>query len=293
MEQLRNAHQTTIENLKAEHESTLRSQVASLEKQFANQKLELKATQDDLAKSKAAHNSVAQELQSAKAQLDSARQLVESMDKGDKDETIAQLSKDLSNLREDHAALEDMFTATKESLREITNNHATELQEAAKGRAEEVTKIRAAHEAETAALKNEKAELATRLSDLEGELATVKASITTDPLQSPKGNGTAHARTSSVTKEELQKLHEAHNLKLYDLQAEHEHAMRAMREEVETVLGQAEKLNQELARKTMEIQYLEQDQDESQDQITRYVRLFGLKGFLGGIVTLAVIYGLF
>ena len=37
--------------------------------------------------------------------------------------------------------------------------------------------------------------------------------------------------------------------------------------------------------------YLEQDQEESQDQITRYVRLFGFKGFLGAIFALVVVIG--
>ena len=66
-----------------------------------------------------------------------------------------------------------------------------------------------------------------------------------------------------------------------------------MQKELHDVRKTADDLNQELTRKNMEIQYLEQDQEESQDQITRYVRIFGLKSFLGGLVTLAVIYGLF
>ena len=88
-------------------------------------------------------------------------------------------------------------------------------------------------------------------------------------------------------------MHEAHNLKLYDLQAEHDRALRAVKDELAAALSQADELNQEVTRKTMEIQYLEQDQDESQDQITRYVRVFGFKSFLVGVCSLAVIYGLF
>lgn len=293
MEQLRTAHQSTIESLKAEYEEALRSQVAAQEKRFSSQTLELKATQDDLAKSKAALNQVSQELESVKGQLTSAHQTLDSLDKGDKDEIITQLSKDLSNLRDEHAALSDMFQATKDSLREISLNHSKELEEAAKGRAEEVTKLRANHQSEIDQLNNDRNELATRLTDLQGELATVKASISADPLKSPKGNGTAHARTSSVTRDELQKVHEAHNLKLYDLQAEHDRRLLQMQKELDEVRSTADTLNQELSRKNMEIQYLEQDQEENQDQITRYVRVFGLKSFVGGLVTLAVIYGLF
>lgn len=279
--------------MKLEHEATLHSQVSTLEKQIASQALELRATQDDLAKAKSNFATVSQDFENTKSQYEEARRVIASLDKSDKDETITQLSRDLSNLQEEHAALTDMFTATKDSLREITNNHATELEEAAKGRAEEVTKLRAVHDEELGRLSNEKVALATKLTDMEGELATVKASLNTDPLMSPRSNGSAHASSPSVTKEDLQRMHEAHNLKLGDLQAAHDKEMRALKEELENALGKADDLNHQLERKMMEIQYLEQDQDDTQDQITRYVKIFGLKSFLGGVVTLAVIYGVF
>lgn len=293
IDQLRAAHQTTIEGLKAEHQAALESQVKTLEKQISKQSIELKATQEDLAKAKGALTSATAELESLRIQLDEARAVAAAVDKTDKDEVIARLQKDLANVREDHASLNDMFVATKESLTEVSRNHVKELEEAAKGRAEEVTKLRAAHQEEISALTSEKSELQTKLSDLEGELATVKATLATESVSSPKSNGTAHARTSSVSRDELQKLHEAHNLKIHDLQAEHERAIKALREQHEIALAKADELQQEVARKAMEIQYLETDQEESQDQITRYVKIFGLKSFVGAMCTLAVIYGLF
>ena len=45
------------------------------------------------------------------------------MDKGNKDEVIAQLNHDLSCLREDRTALKEMFQATRGSLREMADNH--------------------------------------------------------------------------------------------------------------------------------------------------------------------------
>ena len=216
------------------------------------------------------------------------------MDKGDKDEVIAQLNRDLSNLREDHAALNEMFQATRGSLGEMADNHVKELEEAAKGRAEEVTKLRTAHQEEVSALASEKAQLLTRVQDLEGELATVKAALAAgEPATPQKTNGSAHHRSASISREELQRLHEAHNAKLHDVQAEHDRALRTLREELEIARVKADELQQEVSRKTMEIQYLEQDQEESQDQITRYVKVFGWKSFVGAMFTLAVIYGLF
>ena len=293
IEQLRLAHQTTIDDLKAEHQAALESQVKSLEKQIHQQAIELKATQEDLAKAKGALASSTAELESLKIQLDEARAVAAAVDKTDKDEVIARLQKDLANIREDHASLNDMFVATKESLTEVSRNHVKELEEAAKGRAEEVTKLRAAHLEEISALTSEKSELQTKLSDLEGELATIKATLATESVSAPKSNGTAHARTSSVSRDELQKLHETHNLKIHDLQAQHEREIKAMREQHEIAIAQVNNLQQDIARKNMEIQYLETDQEENQDQITRYVKVFGLKSFVGAMCTLAVIYGLF
>jgi len=69
-------------------------------------------------------------------------------------------------------------------------------------------------------------------------------------------------------------MHEAHNAKLHDLQAEHDKALKAVKESLDASMSKTDELTQEVARKAMEIQYLEQDQDESQDQITRYVEFF-------------------
>ncbi|GBE78236.1 predicted protein [Sparassis crispa] len=269
IEQLRAAHQSTIEGLEADHEAAIETQVKTLENKMSNQGLELKATQDDLAKAKAAYTVASQELESLRVQLDAARQIAAAVDQTDKDELIARLTKDIANAREERAALNDVLVATTESFSEISNNHGKELEEAAKGRAEEITKLRAAHQEEVAVLVVEKSELHTRLSDLQGELATIKAKLSAEPLASPRSNGAAHARASSVTREELQRAHEAHNLKLHDLQAEHDRSIRLMREELEIALAKADELQQEVARKAMEIQYLEQDQEENQDQITR------------------------
>ena len=293
IEQLRAAHQNTIEELKSENQAALESQVKALEKKLANQTLELNATQEDLAKAKANAAAVAQELESVKTQLEEARTLIASLDKSDKDEVIAQLNRDLSNLREDHAALNEMFQATKGSLGEMADNHVKELEEAAKGRVEEATKLRTAHQEEVAALAAEKTQLLTRLSDLEGELATAKAAAIAEPSTPQKTNGAAHHRTASISREELQRLHEAHNAKMHDIQAEHDRAIRALREELDISMAKADELQQEVARKAMEIQYLEQDQEESSDQITRYVKVFGIKSFVGAVFALAVIYGIF
>ena len=47
-------HNSTLEDMRNEHQASLESQKKSYEKQISNLTLELKATQDDLAKTKAA-----------------------------------------------------------------------------------------------------------------------------------------------------------------------------------------------------------------------------------------------
>jgi TolA-binding protein len=137
-----------------------------------------------------------------------------------------------------------------------------------------------------------KADLVTRLSDLEGELFSLRASAaSTGTPASPKRNGSIAAPAETVTKDELLRMHEAHNLKMNDLQAEHDKEIGALQEQLDVMRTKAGEVEQDLDRKKMEILYLEQDQEESQDQITKYVKLFGFKSFLGSLFALAVIIG--
>jgi conserved oligomeric Golgi complex subunit 6 len=273
----------------------LASQVQTFQKQLANQALELKATAEDLAKAKAMQSTSHQEMETLKAQLDEARQAAlatASAAAADKDAEIERLTKELSNVREDLDGINEVYHVAQDSMQEMNNNHKKELEEAAKGRADEVSKIRAAHDIELQSLLTDKAALVTKLSDLEGELLSLQASAaSTETTASPKRNGAATASAETVTKDELRRMHDAHNLKMNDLRAQHDKELRALQEQVDAALAKAGEVEQDLERKKMEIMYLEQDQEESQDQITKYVKLFGFKSFLGSICGLAVIIG--
>ena len=262
--------------MKNEHANLLDSQVKALEKKITNQALELKATQDDLAKAKAAVEASHVEVENLTTQLEDAKAAAAVKAPPDPAlvEEIELLTRELAHAKDDVAAIQEALNLTKQTLSEASSNQTRELEEAAKGRAEEVTRIKAAHEVEVAALVGQKSELATSLSDLEGELATLKASAATEPPASPKANGTngiAQPTSPGVTKEELQRMHEAHNAKVHDLQAEHEKALKALKESLDASLSKSAELRQEVTRKTMELNYLEQEQEESTDQITRYV----------------------
>jgi chromosome segregation ATPase len=295
IEQLRTSHKATVEGLKVDHEAALASQAQTFQKQLSNQALELKATSEDLAKAKATINVSLQEVESLKVQLDEARRAAQasaSAADADQNAEIIRLNKELSNSRDEHSGLNEVFHATQESMQEMSKNHQMELEEAAKRHTEEASKLRAAHDVEIQSIVADKSNLVTRLSDLEGEVATLRAYATpTEAAASPKRNGSAPVPAETVTKEELLELHETHNLKINDLQAQHVKAMRALQEQVDAAIAKADEMEQDLARKKMEIMYLEQDQEESQDQITRYVKLFGFKSFLGAIFALVVVIG--
>ncbi|KAJ3516465.1 hypothetical protein NLJ89_g1112 [Agrocybe chaxingu] len=272
MEQIQAASQIAIAELKAEHALQLESELGGLNKQISKLNIELKATQDDLTKSKAALESSRADVESLTKQRDDARAQAEAVPtlSPEHAEEIARLAKELSNTKDDFAATKDMLELTKSSMHELSEKHSKELEEAAKARADEILKVRSAHDAEINKLATQKSELLVSLSDLQGELATAKAALAAQATASPKSNGSSHPPTSpGVTKEELTKLHEAHNLKIHDLQAEHEKAMRLAREDLDKALDKIGELNQDLSRKAMEIQYLEQDQEENQEQITR------------------------
>ena len=262
--------------MKSEHANLLNSQVKALEKQIGNQTLELKATQDDLAKAKIALEGFRAEVKSLTTQRDEAVAAASAEAPPDAAvaEEVQRLTRELAHANDDIAATNDALGLTKQSLLELSNNQTKELEEAAKGRAEEVMRLKAAHEEEIAVLVKQKSTLATNLSDLEGELATLKASTSIEPPASPKANGTngTSQPTSGVTKEELQRMHEAHNAKVHDLQAEHDKALKALKESLDASLSTSKELQEEVSRKAMEIKLLEQEQDDSSDQITRYVR---------------------
>lgn len=208
----------------------------------------MKATRDDLTKAKAALEAARAEVTTLTAQLEEARSTAPAapVASPEQEAEIKRLTEELAHHKDDLKAANDALALTKQSLTDATSNHSKELEEAAKGRAEEVTRLRSSHDEELRTVVTQKTDLATRLSDLEGEIATLKAAPPPQAPASPKGNGSAHTASSAT---EMQRLHEAHNLKLADLQAEHEKALAASREVVESSLTKTEELNAEIARK--------------------------------------------
>ena len=271
--QIQSSNKTTVDSLTSDHTAELESTVKDYNKQISNLNLELKATKDDLTKSKGALDELRKELESVNGQLDAARAAAAAGPAVSPQhvEEVARLTKELSVAKDDLSAVTDMLNLTKSSLTEMSEKHQKDLEEAAKRSTDEALKARAAHDEEIRVLASQKADALIKLSDLEGELATVRAADSVAQTASPKANGsTSHSPTSpGVTKEELAKLHEAHTHKIYDLKAEQDKALQTLKEELDKSRKTAEELAREVERKNMEIKYLEQDQEEHQGEITR------------------------
>ena len=209
----------------------------------------------------------------------------------DRTEEVNALRKNLGDARSDLTALQEVLAATNESIADMSNRHTTELEEATKTRTIEVAKLKSAYESEVAQSAKERSDLASKLTDAQSEIAALKATIGARPGTPTANRNRGHGRTSSgsLTKEEIQKVHEAHNLKMNDLHADYEKKLKELRAELEAANGRTEELKVEVSQKTMEISLLYQDQDDSSDTITRYVKFPGLIAFLGGALVLALI----
>jgi conserved oligomeric Golgi complex subunit 6 len=270
IEQIQAANRTTLDSLKNNSSSSMESTISDYTKKINILSLELKATKEDLAKSKAVVEVLRSETESIAKQRDEARASASapSAASAEHQAEVARLTKELSNAKNDLASVTETLNLTKTSIQDMSNKHQKDVQEAAQTRADELIKMRAAHDEEVASLAAQKSELLIKLSDMQGELATAQADLAAAQSASPKTNGASHPLSpTGVTKEDLAKLHEAHNLKIHDLEATHEKALKALREELDAALEKSEHLNADVARKAMEIQYLEQEQDENQEQI--------------------------
>jgi len=276
IKQLQEASQNSLEELKAEHASALETEVGNLNKHINKLSLELKATQDDLAKAKTSLETSRGEIELLTQQRNDARTQADAAPAINPEQAaeVSRLVKELESVKDDLAKTTDRLSLTKSTMAELSDNHEKELEAAAKGRADEVLQLRAAHDAEVSDLATQKTELLVKFSDMEGDLATVKAALAAHEATSPKANGMTHPPSPGVPREELQKLHEAHNLKIHDMQADHDKALKLGKEELESALNKINDLQQDLARKDMEIQYLEQEEEESQERITRYLVVF-------------------
>jgi hypothetical protein len=276
--ELQNSHKITVDDLKASHESTLDETTKTSEKLISNLKIELKATQDDLAKAKASLASTQAEIDSLKIQLQESQHAVEQAASTSADSHAAdleQVRKEHSNTKDDLKAMEEALAASKETFaathEQMTNNHKVELEEAAKGRADALQALKEAHEQDLARLNGERAQLLSNLEDereaKEKALSQLELLSRTPPASPAKGNGVLPA--SVVPKEELEKLHQAHTLKVDELELAHKKALQAVQDELEESKKLQAELSEDNSRKALELNFTASEKDEAVEELNQ------------------------
>jgi chromosome segregation ATPase len=272
------AHETTVEELNAAHEEVLSISSKSLENKLNSVGLELRATQDDLAKAKAnlaaAQNEVdalTTQVNQLKEALDTA-QAAASSDVGYAAET-EQLRGEVFSLNDELSMVKGAFQATKESFSEISANHERELEEKTKLHVEQTQRLKAELEEERASFARIRTKLESELEDervakerAKAEALAAQTALQTPPM-SPKSNG--NAPTPMVPREELQKLHEAHSAKLSEVEADHQKALDDLEEQLRVMKGNYEEANAALHSKTLELKFTESDKQDLESEVAR------------------------
>jgi chromosome segregation ATPase len=272
------AHETTVEELNAAHEEVLSISSKSLENKLNSVGLELRATQDDLAKAKAnlaaAQNEVdalTTQVNQLKEALDTA-QAAASSDAGSAAE-IDRLKGEVFSLNDELSMVKSAFQATKESFAEISANHDRELEEKTQLHVEQTQKLRAELEEERAAFAQTRTKLESELEDervakerAKAEALAAQTALQTPPM-SPKPNG--NAPTPMVPREDLQKLHEAHCAKVSELEVDYQKAVENLEEQLRVVKGDYEEANAALQSKTLELKFTDSEKQDLENELAR------------------------
>ena len=277
MEQLRSAHSSSLAQLESSHNEALDASRKSFEKQLASLNLELKATQDDLAKAKQTVGTLQSESAAKEAEIERLKGEVESAKsttaaESEKDVQIAALRKQLEVMADDLEATKMASEAQKESLREMTESHQRDLEEAAKSRVEAVQALKEELEQETNGWAAEKAKLTQDLEDervakerAKAEAQAAQTALRTPPM-SPKVNGQP---SQMVPRDELLKAHEAHSAKMDEVNSSHLKMTEALTKEVEELKSEVSELKNNLSSKTLELKFLGDEKQELEEELER------------------------
>jgi len=278
IDQVRAAHENTVKELVAAHDEALSTSSKSSEKKLSSIGLELRATQDDLAKAKAnfatAQNegvALTTQVNQLKEALDTA-QAAASTD-AEQVAEIGQLKAEVFSLNDELSMVKGAFQATKESFTEISTNHEGELEEKTRLHVEQIQKLKAELEEERASFAQVRTKLESELEDervakerAKAEALAAQTALQTPPM-SPKPNG--NAPMPMVPKEELQKLHEAHCAKLSELEADYQKVQEDLEEQLRAMRGNYEEANAALQSKTLELQFTESEKQDLESDVAR------------------------
>jgi hypothetical protein len=228
--------------------------------------LELRAARDDLSKTKASLAHKETELGSLLKEYKELKEGSRSIpQEADSTSEIAGLRKELEATADELSGTRAAFQATKESIEAMSLNHRQELEDFAKARVEEMASLHQVFELEKADLIELRSVALNRARELEIELKSGQDEHTRPQMASPI-NG-----SPGVTREELARLHEAHNLKVHSMEASHRKAILELEASLEQSLKCKEELQSAAERRDMEMHFLTTENEENADRIKRYV----------------------
>ncbi|KAF9514068.1 hypothetical protein BS47DRAFT_1362016 [Hydnum rufescens UP504] len=278
LERLRTGFQHEIEELKTTHAETLGEQTKMSEKHAKELTLNLAATTDDLAKSKAALAAAQTEIASLKTQVEEANRAAEAAsinaDAQLKGQTV-QAKQEAQNAREDLATFKQLLAESQESfaadMEGTKATHKRELEEVVAKHVEHTGALKASHGQELAQLSNEGVKLRSALEDEREAKEKALAQIASlqqvrSPPPSPR-NGNA----AGVGKDEIEKLHRAHNATLMTLEAEHNSGLRALKDELARKQEAVDEVRAEKERKELEISFMAEEKRDVEDELQRHL----------------------
>lgn len=171
-------------------------------------------------------------------------------------------------------ALQETQIGLMEELDQVKKNHQRELEEASRNKIKALEEHQAKSDEQLAKIKGDYALAQSALEDERvakqqalAQVAAAKSAAT--PPATPKPNGSGP--TGVITKEDLHKLHQANNLKLSELEAEHFKALQEEREVQDALKKEKEDLANEVARKEMERAMYEDEANSGAEEIEGYV----------------------
>jgi conserved oligomeric Golgi complex subunit 6 len=253
------------------------------EKHVKGLTLSLAAATDDLAKNKAAVAAAQIEIASFKTQVEEANRAAEAapinVDAQLKQQTV-QAKQEAQNAREDLATFKQLLAESQVSfaadMEGTKATHKRELEDVVAKHVEHTGTLKASHGQELAQLSNERVKLRSALEDEREAKEKALAQIASlqqvrSPPPSPR-NGNA----AGVGKDEIEKLHRAHNATLMTMEAEHNSELRALKDELSRKQEGVDEVRAEKERKELEISFMAEEKRDAEDELQRCVSCSGV-----------------
>lgn len=147
-------------------------------------------------------------------------------------------------------------------------NHQRELEEASKGRIQALEELQKSHDEALGKLKADLAHVKTELDDQKEEAQRAVSEAAALKARSPPVTPNPKAQTNGVvSKDDLAKLHQAHQAKMAELESDRDKRIRDVTEQNEALSRSHAELQASLEHKEMERSMYETEANETQEEI--------------------------